>query len=484
MHMIDLRPNADREEWAIGIEPDGINGLIQARIDGKLSRRELIKRATKLGFSTAVIGIMLHATSDRAFGAPRPSSMHVSTYQGSVTPATQPTAPPGSAVSGGTLVIGATDEPTTLNPWQSNQRITRDLSSGIFESLLAYDSTQQLQPALAESFSVSDDGLTYTFALRKGVKWHDGADFTAQDFIDSWTMNMNPDFASYDQQGWDKIVEPRAEGSNVIVVTSEPFAPFISYVGGTHVLCPSSAMAAGPLAFKDQFGQSPIGTGPMKFVEWAQGEQIVLERNPDYWGGAPSLEQVIVRFLPDDNTQLAQLRSGEIQMAGGASALGPTRVDEALDIENIIVLEHQSLGWAHLDLKNIGFLRETPVRQALDFATPTQQIIDEVLRGRAVRAITDIAPGTPYFNDQIQPRPYDQDQARALLAEAGFIDNNGVLERDGEQLAIEALGHCWVEPDRADRRDHRPELDRDRRQDGNVLRGSRHHLGAGRLSVH
>jgi peptide/nickel transport system substrate-binding protein len=438
MTMIDLRPNPERDVWARGVEPSGVTGLIQARIDGKLSRRNLISRAAALGYSSAVIGIMLHATSDRAFGAPRPTGPSASgNYQSRVVPATQATAPTGTPLPGGTIVVGVTDEPASLHPWLSPDRVTRDVCSGIFDTLLSYDSTQQLQPALAESFSVSEDGLTYTFALRQGVKWHDGTDFTAQDFIDSWTMIMTPDFGAVDQQGWDKIVEARAEGTNLVVVTSEPFVPFISYVGGTHVICPSSAMAAGPQAFKEQFGQSLIGTGPLTFAGWTAGEQIVLARNPTYWGGAPALDQIIVRFLPDDATQLAQLGAGEIQMAAGTGALGPTRVDEALAIPNIVVLEHQTLGWAHLDLKNIGFLRETLVRQALDFATPTQQIIDEVLKGRAIRAIGDVAPNTPFFNDQIQPRAYSQDQARALLAEAGFTEQDGLLKRNGEQLAIQ-----------------------------------------------
>ncbi|MBA3528393.1 MAG: ABC transporter substrate-binding protein, partial [Propionibacteriaceae bacterium] len=414
--MIDLTPNANREQPEAGVEPTEINGLIQARIDGKFSRREMLLRASQVGLSASVSGIMLHMSSDHAFGAAAPGWGHPRSKYAQPVQIDGPTAPPGAGREGGSLVCGMRQEPDTLHPWRTKGFPTHDVVSGVMESLLQYDSNQQLRPGLAESFSVSEDGLTYTFALRQGVTWHDGGDFTAQDFIDSWTMNMNPDFASFDQQGWDKIVEARVEGSNLVVVTSEPFAPFVSYVGGSHVLCPSSAMAAGPRAFKERFGQSLIGTGPLRFGEWARGEQIVLERNPEYWGGAPKLEQVIIRFLPDDNAQLAQLRTGEVQMAGGAGALGATRVDEALDIEDIIILEHQTLGWAHLDLKNIGFLRETAVRQALDFATPTQQIIDQLLQGRVIRSVGDIAPGTPFFNDQIQPRAYDQDQARALLS--------------------------------------------------------------------
>lgn len=438
MTKIDLTPNPHRAEWADGAEPTEINGLIQARIDGRLSRREMIRRAALIGLRAPVVGVMLHATSDDAFGAPNPARSRAAARGQETIPATQATAPEGTPLNGGTLVAGTTEEPETIHPWLTKLVTTNDIYSGVMERLLSYDSTQTLQPSLAESFSVSDDGLTYTFALRQGVSWHDGGAFTAQDFIDSWSMNMNPDFGSYDQQGWDKIVEARAEGTNLVVVTSEPYAPFISYVGGSHVICPSSAMAAGPSDFKERFGQTLIGTGPMMLTEWARGEQIVLERYPEYWGGLAKLERVIFRFLPDDNTQLVQLRTGEIQMAGGAGALGATRVDEALGIENIIILEHQTLGWNHLDLKHVGFLRETAVRQALDFATPTQDIIDQILKGRATRSIGDIAPGTPFFNDQIQPRPHDPSRSKTLLEEAGFtLGSDAVYERDGARLEIE-----------------------------------------------
>ncbi len=133
--------------------------------------------------------------------------------------------------------------------------------------------------------------------------------------------------------------------------------------------------------------------------------------------------------MPDDNTQLVQLRTGEIQMAAGVSAIGPTRVDEALAIEGVTVLEHPTGNWSHLDLKLIDFLRMTKVRQALDFATPTKDIIDKLLKGRAEICVADQQPGTWAFNPNIQPRPYDPEQAKALLAEAGLTQgSDGVWE--------------------------------------------------------
>ena len=111
-----------------------------------------------------------------------------------------------------------------------------------------------------------------------------------------------------------------------------------------------------------------------------------MEKFADYWGEPAHLDKVIIRFIPDDSTQLVQLRTGEIQMAVGAGSLSALRVDEALGIDGVTVLEHPSPSWSHLDLKQSVFLRHPLVRQALDFATPSQDIVDKLLKGRAIRS--------------------------------------------------------------------------------------------------
>jgi peptide/nickel transport system substrate-binding protein len=163
----------------------------------------------------------------------------------------------------------------------------------------------------------------------------------------------------------------------------------------------------------------------MKFVEWKAKEQIVLERFDDYWKGQPKLEKVIYRIVPDDNTQLVQLQTGELQICASSGSIAATRVDEALKIDKINVLENSTLAWTHLDLKHIDFLRMTKVRQALDYATPSQQIIDQLLKGRAFPSIADQAPGTWAYDDQIKPREYNLDKAKSLLAEAGLTPGDG-----------------------------------------------------------
>ena len=427
--MVDLNPRPDRYR-AQAPDLGSVNGLSQARIDGVISRRELVRRAAALAIAAPVVGVMLHATSDLAFGAPsqgRNRSLSRLAQDDGTVPADGPTAPEGEPQEGGTVTVGTTDEPDTLNPYLTQLVGGFDLYTGIMDGLMRYDSAQQLLPSLAESFEVSDDGLTYTFTLREGVTFHNGDAFGPQDVIDTWTMIMNEEFASFSTLGWDKITDITSPDERTVVMeTSEVFAPFISYVAGDTgaVISPVAELALGPETFKAEFGRTRlIGTGPMKFVEWAGKQQVTLEKFAEYWGEPAHLDEVIIRFIPDDSTQLVQLRTGEIQMAVGAGSLSALRVDEALGIDGVTVLEHPSPGWSHLDLKHLYFLRHPLVRQALDFATPTQDIVDKLLKGRAVRSVADQQPGTWAFNPDIEGRPFDLEQAKALLAEAGLTEN-------------------------------------------------------------
>lgn len=427
--MVNPLSRSDRYGDA-GPDLESVNGLIQARIDGVISRRDLIRRATALAIAAPVVGVMLHATSDLANGAPsqgRERTLLRAAQGNSTVPADAPTAPEGEPQTGGTIIIGTNEEPDTLNPYLTQLVTGSDITTGVFDPLMRYDSNQALVPALAEEFAISDDGLTYTFTLRQGVKFHNGDAFGPQDVIDTWKMIMNEDFSAFQTLGWDKITDITApDDHTVVIATSEVYAPFLTYVAtdNSSVISPVSELAKGPEVFKTEFGRTRlIGTGPVKFTEWKSKQQITLDKNADYWGTPMHLDKVLVNFLPDDNTQLVQLRTGEIQAAVGSGSLSSLRVDEALGIDGLVVLEHPSPGWSHLDLKHVFFLRHPAVRQALDFATPSQDIVDKLLKGRAVVSVADQQPGTWAYNPDIQPRPFDVEKAKETLSGIGLTQN-------------------------------------------------------------
>jgi peptide/nickel transport system substrate-binding protein len=428
--MVDLISRPDRYGRS-GHDLESVNGLIQARIDGVISRRDLIRRAAGLAIAAPVVGVMLHATSDMAFGAPSEGRNHALRLlaQGGTTVFVEgPTAPEGEAISGGTLTVGTNDEPDTLQPYITQTVTAEDVLSGVMDGMLVYDSVQQLVPRLATAFEISEDGLIYSFTLREGVTFHNGDPFSSEDIVAVWNIIMNPDFGAFNTNGWDRIEDIAVDGNQVVMTTSGVYAPFLSYMEAGRI-SPKSAIEAGIDSFKQEFGRAPIGTGPFQFVEWRAQEQIVLDKYPDYYGEPANLDRIIYRVVPDDNTLLVQLQTGEVQLAGGASTIPASRVDEVLGFAGVTVLEHASNAWGHVDLKNIDHLRMTKVRQALDFATPSKDIIEKLLKGRALPSVADQPPGTWAFNPNIDPRPYDLEQAKALLAEAGLTPGaEGVLE--------------------------------------------------------
>jgi peptide/nickel transport system substrate-binding protein len=419
------------------VEPESlndINELIQARIDGGISRRQLIKRASQIGIAAPVVGVMLHATSDMAFGQPsmgRDRTIARMQVEGTKE-VTGPTAPAGTPIEGGTLVASSISEPDTLNPWVTALVTASDVCTGVFGGLMRYDSNLQIIPDLAESFEISTDGLVYTFHLRQGVTFHDGAAFTAKDVDATWKAIMNPDFTAYSQLGWDQITKlDMPDDFTVVMTTAEAYAPFIAYLSDpvSGAIVSAAVFEKGPDFFRGDFGRKPFGTGPFKIDEWRAKEQVSLSRFDGYWGTRPKLDQIIYRVNPDDNTQLVQLQTGEAQLASSDGAIGATRVDEVLGFGTVDVYERANMAWSHLDLKHVDFLRITKVRQALDYATPTQDIIDNIQKGRVVRAFADQAPITTVYASDITPRPYDPEMAKQLLTEAGLtLNDDGVWE--------------------------------------------------------
>jgi len=410
------------------------NDLIRARRARRISRRALITRALELGMATATVGVLLHATSDLAFGQ----------NAGQPTPADGPTYPGSDPAPGGALALGVIGEFDTANPYLVGLKsLSAEPLSGVMNGLIAYDNQQLLHPSLAESFEVDDDGLTYTFHLRAGVIFHNSDDFTATDVIRSWEMIVNPAFPAASRLGWERITSIDApDPLTVIVKTDRIFAPFLSTIAAAAFncgsICSSRQLTSGPHAFAKL--NKPIGTGPYQVTAWSQAE-IVLDRFDRGWAGAPLLDRLTLRSYPDDDAQLAALKSGDIQIAHRVGAPGASRVQAALAVPNAAVLSFTGNSWAHLDLKQIGFLQEQAVRQALDFVTPTDEIIATILGGEAIRASADQQPGSWAFQPALTPRVFDVQAAEKLLDALELRPGaDGIREKDGTPFVIELWG--------------------------------------------
>jgi peptide/nickel transport system substrate-binding protein len=397
-----------------------------ARSNRQLTRRQALLGAMNAGLVTA--GAVFHhragAVQDR--GVVRPDG---------------PTAPAGAPRAGGRITAGVPREPDSLHPWLASTVAAFDLLEGVMDGLLRYTAEGRLRPALAEGFSISEDGSAYTFALRQGVRFHNGEPFSGEDFVAAWELSQDREFDALSTLGWQKVQSvDLPDDATLVVTTTEPYAPFLSTVATTY-LCPRAALAEGIEAFREVFAVAPVGTGPFEVERWESGSGIELERWDGYWGEPALLDAISYRFLPDVDALLAALASGEIDVAGGAGAIPPVRVDDAVNAAQVTVLRHGTMNWQHIDLKQMSFLRETPVRQALDFATPRERIIDELLAGRAIPAFADQAPASWAYRETLRPRPHNPERAMSLLDEAGLLPGeDGVRTRDGKRFEIDLWG--------------------------------------------
>ncbi|MGI9254503.1 MAG: ABC transporter substrate-binding protein, partial [Thermomicrobiales bacterium] len=292
------------------------------------------------------------------------------------------TNPPGVPSPGGTAVLGATREPQSLHPWEPDTGLASDILAGVCEGLFAYNANGKLQPALAERVSLDPDGVTYTFELRDGVTFHDGSPFTGEDVRAAWNARLDGDWSPAATLGWERVAAMDLKGRTLTIRTTEPYAPFLSTVAITPIV-PAAALDAGVDAFRETYRTRPVGTGPFAVDSWKPGDRIRLARFGAYWGGPAKLDRIDVRFVENGDAMVAGLTSGDIDLT---AAVPLSRVDAAANIPGVTVWKHLTPNWQHLDLKQVGFLRETAVRQALDSATPRRRIISDLLGGHAVPA--------------------------------------------------------------------------------------------------
>jgi len=300
----------------------------------------------------------------------------------------------------------------TIDPHGQTTTTVQNVVRHVYETLLWYDENGNLIPWLAERWEVSPDGLVYTFYLRKGVKFHDGAEFDAYAVkanVDRW-LNPEARVPLRSQLGPVKGAEV-VDKYTVKIYLEKPYAPFLRALA-------SYLLIASPKVI-EKFGANAIteavGTGPYKFVSWEKGKKVVLEANPDYWGPKPYIKRIEWVIIPEASTRVAALLAGDVDFAYNLPPVDMERV-RAAGFQIVTPVSNRIMFVAILPK---GPLADARVRQALNYAVDKKAIIDNILLGLGIEAR---APLPPHFFGyaEMPPYNYDPNKARQLLAEAGY----------------------------------------------------------------
>ncbi len=324
----------------------------------------------------------------------------------------------------GVLVIGQVAEPKSLDPQADTAVNDFRILGNLYDGLVRYKSgTLEVEPALAESWEISDDGKTYTFHLRHGVKFHDGTPFNAEAVkfnFDRMLVEDSPyhDTGPFPLAFFFSAIEKTevVDEYTVRFHLKEPYSPLLANLAYPPGMIVSPA---GVKKYGKDFGRHPVGTGPFKFEEWDANRKVVLTANPDYWDGAPKLKAAVFRPITDANTRSIEM------LSGGLDLMVEVPPDTLKKFESDPTYHVYSQTGPHVWFLILntreGPFKDKRVRQAVNYAINKKALVKEVLQGTAAVADSPIAPAFAWaYDDSLKPYPYDPDKARKLIKEAGY----------------------------------------------------------------
>ena len=353
--------------------------------------------------------------------------------------------------SGGILTIGLGYEIDTLNPYSTGR--LGDVQATVLEGLMAPDENAEFVPVLATEVPtlenggivLSEDGtrMTITYHLREGVKWSDGEPFTSADVAFTWEAVKNPDFLAESKGGTEYIDAIETPDDYTVIIDYNTVAPDYASTLFTFGILPKHILEGQDLNTSD-FNNKIVGTGPFMITEYRPGEFVSLERNPYYWdtdengNQLPYLDGLVFKILPDTNTLVTQLRSGEIDMAYNVPyAQIPTLESDA----SKTIIANTTLSWQHLSMNlESGALGDVAVRQAIAHAI-NKEAIARALGGYPTPIHTVVVPIFSFSSNDVPMYEYDPEMAASILDEAGYVmgDDGVRVNVDGERLSFDFM---------------------------------------------
>ena len=403
-----------------------------------------LNRLTRRQFTLAILAstsaALLAACSPTAPTAPAPSATGVPPTADLAQPTTAPAAPAAAKTSGGSLVYARNMDTRTLDPHFSAQLSERYALYLIYNTLVAYDKDFNIVPDLAASWDIGDQGKSVTFHLQPGVKFHDGTECDAAAV--KWNLDRVVDpSANSPLRGQ---LQPPLEKVDVIdkttvkLTSSIPWRPLLAALGERpgFIVSPTAVQKSG-----QDFGRTPVGSGPFKFVEWAPDSHITVERFTDYWGkGKPQLDRIDIRHVPDTQVQLGMIRTGEAHLI---DSVVPSAVQTLQSAQEVTVEELKSgRFWGTQCHSEIPPFDNADLRKAVAYATDRESV-RRVAFASTGRLATHPLGGGWAYNAQLDSEgyPFDLDKAKESLSRSGvagvsltFTNSNDRLTQDIAQI--------------------------------------------------
>ena len=356
-----------------------------------------------------------------------------------------PLANQGLAQPGGTLVIAMGAEPPTLNyqldpldAW--GKRIDELVMDSLARPNII---TWKHEPHLAESWEISEDNLTLTFHLRKGVEWHDGKPFTADDVIFTFDKILSPTSKTMAIRSYlDALARYEKQDSHTVVFhLAEPYWYAFDAIAEIFIY-PEHIYKKGDFNTHPA-NRAPIGTGPFRFHHWKTGEEIELRRNDNFYGNAPHLERLVFKYVPDPIVRTQLLRKGEVDVVEKVSP----EEWRAITSEPDSGLRFWRLRHVPGSLQWIGWNQERPmfrdkrVRRAMTMLLDRHDVANNLRLGLDTVAESWFYPGSPEHDATIKPWPYDPEAAADLLDQAGWVDHDadGIRDKEGRPFEFTFL---------------------------------------------
>jgi peptide/nickel transport system substrate-binding protein len=329
------------------------------------------------------------------------------------------------------LVISSIGDASYLNPILAQDSASSEINGFVFNGLIKYDrNLQNLVGELAESWKVTEGSEPeITFSLRKGVRWHDGKEFTAHDVKFTYDKIMDEKTNTVRRSSYELVKKAEVLDPHAFRVTyRQPFSPGLESWGigiiPKHLLEKENINTTA-------FNRRPIGTGAFRFVEWVTDEKIVVEANAQYFEGRPLLDRIIYRIIPETSLSEMEILTQGIDYSG----IYPHQYRRISQIPFLKTYSQPSLGYTYIGYnQKHAIFQDKKVRQALTHAINREEIVQYVLYGLGAVASGPFPNHLWYSNPNVKPLPYDPQKARQLLAEAGWKDTNGdgILDRDGK----------------------------------------------------